>query len=300
MSNIAQLDVNLLLTLDVLFQERNVTRAAKRLGLSQPSVSLQLGRLRKFFGDPLLLPAPRGMRMTVRAEALREPLSAALKELERVVAPSGPFVPSVAEVTWRVSASDYGAAAIVAPALRNLRALAPKSRLALFELRPVALSGALESGALELAIHTMEGVPPGLRKRKLFTERYVMAARVGHPKLKRKPTLTEFCALEHVVFSNDGGGFIGATDKVLARLKVKRTVALSVAHFSSVVAALEQSDLVAMLPSRLLEGRSTLQRVEAPIEVPGFEMVMTWHERMHRDAGHQWLREQLSRARDVS
>lgn len=293
MRNITQLDVNLLLTLDVLLEERNVTRAARRLGLSQPSVSIQLARLRTFFGDPLLLPAPRGMQTTVRADGLREPLRGALRELERVVLPARPFEAATAELTWKVAASDYGALAIVAPSLDSFRSLAPKTRLALFQLKPVDLLSLLESGAIDLALHTLEGAPAGLRSRRLFREHYVLASRKGHPKLKRKPTLAQFCALEHVVVSNDGGGFVGATDKALARLGATRHVALSVPHFGSAMAALAQSELVAMLPARLLEGREDLQVVPAPLEVPGFEMVMIWHERVHRDPGHQWLRERL-------
>jgi DNA-binding transcriptional LysR family regulator len=92
--SLRRLDLNLLVTLDALLAENNVTRAAERLHLSQPSVSVQLARLREVFNDPLLLPGPRGMRPTARADALREPLREALESLERAVAPSSPFDPA--------------------------------------------------------------------------------------------------------------------------------------------------------------------------------------------------------------
>ena len=106
MNNFSRLDLNLLITLDVLLAERNVTRAAERLNLSQPSVSVQLAKLREVFDDPLLVPAQRGMRPTARADELREPLREALESLGRAVAPTKPFDPAEATTTWRVAAAD--------------------------------------------------------------------------------------------------------------------------------------------------------------------------------------------------
>jgi DNA-binding transcriptional LysR family regulator len=117
MANFGRLDLNLLITLDVLLAEHNVTRAAQRLNLSQPAVSVHLAKLREFFGDPLLLPGPRGMLPTVRAEELREPLRQALEALGYVVSPAQPFDPAEARHTWSVMASDYGESTIVLPAL---------------------------------------------------------------------------------------------------------------------------------------------------------------------------------------
>jgi len=115
MNNLRRLDINLLLTLDVLLSEHNVTRAAHRLNLSQPSVSVHLAKLRDIFGDPLLLPGPRGMRPTARADELREPLRQALEALERAVSPADAFNPAEAQQTWKVMASDYGESTILLP-----------------------------------------------------------------------------------------------------------------------------------------------------------------------------------------
>ncbi|MDE9389645.1 LysR family transcriptional regulator, partial [Pseudomonas aeruginosa] len=103
MINLRRLDLNLLVTLDVLLTEHNVTRAAERLNFSQPSVSVHLAKLRAIFNDPLLLPGPRGMRPTARAEELREPLRLALEALEQAVAPAAPFDPTQSRHTWRVA-----------------------------------------------------------------------------------------------------------------------------------------------------------------------------------------------------
>ncbi|WP_454832624.1 LysR family transcriptional regulator [Pseudoxanthomonas wuyuanensis] len=282
------------MTLDALLSEHNVTRAAQRLNLSQPSVSVHLAKLRDALGDPLLLPGPRGMRPTARADELREPLRQALDALERAVSPARPFDPAKALQTWRIAATDYGESTIVLPALGGLRSAAPGTRLAVLELVPPRIARQAEQGEIDLAFDTSEGAPPGLRRRALFRERYVLAGRAGHPRLKRRPTPAQFCKLEHVVVSPDGGGFRGVTDEALSRVGLARRVVLSVPHFLFVMSALASTDLVAMLPSRLLRGNPGLQIVEPPVAVPGFEMAMLWHERSHRDPAHRWLREHIA------
>lgn len=296
MNNLRRLDLNLLVTLDVLLTEHNVTRAAERLNLSQPSVSVHLAKLREIFGDPLLLPGPRGMRPTARAEGLREPLRLALEALEQAVAPASPFDPGAATDIWRIAASDYGESAILLPTLAGLRRAAPGTRIAVVEMVPSRIARQAEQGDIDLALHTVEGSPPNLRRRTLFNERYVLAGRAGHPSLKRRPTLEQFCALDQVIVSPDGGGFLGATDEALARHGLERRVVLSVPHFLFLRSVLESTDLVAMLPERLVQGSAALQVVDAPLEIPGYAMAMLWHERCHRDPAHQWLREQIVNA----
>lgn len=268
MINLQRLDLNLLRTLDVLLSENNVTRAAQRLNLSQPSVSIQLARLREIFADPLLMPGPRGMQPTARADELRQPLRAALAALEQAVAPVSTFDPATAAETWRVAATDYMASAILLPMLAGLRQASPGSRLAVFELQPARL-----------------------HQRLLFRERYVLAGRAEHSALRPGLSLETFCQLEHVIVSPDGGGFSAATDIALANLGLMRRVVLSVPHFLFMLETLRNSDLVAVLPERLVRGQSGLVVVEPPLAVAGFEMLMLWHERWHRDPAHQWLRQ---------
>ncbi|PFH07991.1 DNA-binding transcriptional LysR family regulator [Collimonas sp. PA-H2] len=294
MNNLRRLDLNLLVTLDVLLAEHNVTRAAQRLNFSQPSVSVHLAKLRDILGDPLLLPGPRGMQPTARANELREPLRQALDALERAVSPASPFDPAKASHTWRVAATDYSESTVLLPALSGLRAAAPGTRLAVLELVPPRIAKQAEQGEIDLAFHTSEGAPSGLRRRALFTERYVLAGRAGHPRLQRRPTLAQFCKLEHVIVSPDGGGFLGVTDEMLSEVGLARRVVLSVPHFLFVRSVLESTDLVAMLPSRLVRNTSALQLVEPPVDVLGYEMAMLWHERSHRDPAHQWLREYIA------
>jgi DNA-binding transcriptional LysR family regulator len=128
----------------------------------------------------------------------------------------------------------------------------------------------------------------------LFTEHYVLAGREGHPGLRRRLTLAQFCRLEFAIVSPDGGGFCSAADVALATMGLQRKVVLSVPHFLFLLSAVTDSDVVALVPSRLAIGAPGLRVVEAPLDVPGFEMAMVWHERVHRDPAHVWLRDQIS------
>ena len=294
MLNFGRLDLNLLLTLDALLAEHNVTRAAARLHLSQPSVSVHLAKLREALDDPLLLPGPRGMRPTARAEALRAPLRQALEALQRAVAADAPFDPAQASNRWRVAATDYGESTILLPALAALRSAAPGTRLAVLEMAPLQIAHQAEQGEIDLALHTRDGAPPNLRQRTLFAEHYVLAGRAGHPRLQRRPTLAQFCKLEHVIVSPDGGGFSGVTDAALHARGLQRRVVLSVPHFLFVIDALLHTDLVAMLPSRLVRAHPGLTLCAPPVAVEGYEMAMLWHERVHRDPAHRWLRERIA------
>ena len=292
-NSLRRLDLNLLVTLDALLAEHHVTRAAARLHLSQPTVSVQLSKLRDIFQDPLLLPGPRGMRPTARADELREPLRQALQSLQQAVSPSAAFDPATAHHTWRVAASDYGETTILLPALAGIRACAPGTRLAILGLTPPALAQQMEQGLIDLALHTRDDAPAGLRRKSLFTEHYVLVGRAGHPRLQRRLTLAQFCKLDHAVVSPDGGGFHAGTDMALEKHGLQRNVALSVPHFLFLETALQHTELVAMMPSRIVRNNPALQIVEPPIEVQGFEMWMLWPERLHRDAAHQWLREHI-------
>ena len=171
---------------------------------------------------------------------------------------------------------------------------APGIRLALVNLDPPALARQAEQGDIDLVFHIPDDSPPGLRSRAMFTEHYVLAGRRDHPHLKRRPTLARFCRLEHAIVSPDGGGFLGMTDRVLHRQGLSRNVVLSVPHFGTLLSVLASTDLVAMVPSRLVQNHAALRIQPAPLDIPGFDMHMLWPERLHRDATHQWLRDMIA------
>ncbi len=295
-NTLRQLDLNLLITLDILLAELNVTRAAQRLHLSQPTVSIQLARLRAFFDDPLLLPGPRGMQPTARAEQLREPLREALKGLSQVVAPANPFDPATAQQTWRIAAFDYGEYTILLPALAGLRRMAPGLRLAVEQCVPSAVQVKAHRGDIDLAFVTDTEATAEMRSKKMFTERYVLAGGKGHPGLETPPDVIQFAGLEQAIVSPEGGGFQGVTDRILAEQGLTRQVVLSVPHFLALNAVLATTELVAIVPLRMVQGHPDLQFTEPPVAIPGFDMLMVWPERLHRSPAHQWLRQQISGA----
>jgi DNA-binding transcriptional LysR family regulator len=297
MDNLQKIDLNLLVTLEALLTERNVTRAAGRLHLSQPSVSVQLRKLREIFADPLLSPAPGGMVPTARAQALLQPLRAALAKMRSVLEPRLSFDPATTQLTWQVAAADYAEYAILMPLLAELCKTAPGVRVAVREASHSRMIRQLESGAIDLGLLALEAAPERLHHRVLFKEHYVFVARKRHPALRRKLTLDTLCRLDHVVVSPDGGGFRGVTDAALEARGRKRRVVLSVPHFLFVPEVVARTDLVAFLPLRLVKDRSDeIQLVAPPLPLPSYEMAMIWHERSHLDPAHVWLREQVSRS----
>lgn len=291
----SSLDFNLLAAFEVLLAERNVTRAAARLHLSQPALSARLNRLRELLGDPLLLPARRGMIPTDRALALEQPLREALERLRAVVAERAPFDPARATLTVAIAATDYIQQVLLLPLILALRREAPGLRIAWRALDVPRLAEQMERGEVDLAILIPETAPARLQARKLFDETYVCIARRGHPEFRRKLDLDRFVALDHVMVSPRGGGFAGPTDEALALHGRARRVVLSIPSFLMVPEIVARSDLVALVPERLVRNRTeSLILCEPPLFVPGFAIGMLWHDRNGLPPAQRWLRERLA------
>lgn len=287
-----RLDLNLLVTLEALLVEQNVTKTAARLHLSQPAVSAQLSRLRDVFDDALLIPVQRGMVPTAKGAELLEPLRLALDQVRAAVAEHASFDPSSASLVISIACTDYTQVAIVKPLLKALRKLAPGIRVALHNLDVAELEARMARGDIDLAFMTPQTAPAGLRARHLFDERYVLIGRRRHPRLRGPISVDEFMALEHVVVSPRGGGFVTPADDALATLGHRRNVVLSSASFLFVPEMVSQSDFVALVPERLVAGGShKLTILDCPFPVPGFGMSMVWHERGHGHGAQRWVRD---------
>jgi DNA-binding transcriptional LysR family regulator len=287
-----RLDLNLLVTLEALLVEQNVTKTAARLHLSQPAVSAQLNRLRTVFDDPLLIPAQRGMTPTAKAIELLEPLRQALDQVRGTVARHRSFDPARAKLTVTIACTDYLQTAVVKPLVLALRTRAPGLRVALRHLDMPQLETQMARGDVDLALMTPEHAQPSLRTRHLFDERYVLIGRRNHPRLRKALTVKQFAQLEHVVVSLRGGDFTTPVDDVLEALGHRRNVVLSAASFSLVPEIVSQSDFVALVPERLVRSRADkLKVVDCPFPVQGFAVGMVWHERNHGHSGHRWVRE---------
>jgi DNA-binding transcriptional LysR family regulator len=288
------LDLNLLVALDTLLAERNVTRAAARLNLSQSAMSATLGRLRRVFGDPLLLRTSGGMLPTSKALELAAPLRQVLGEISRLIRGRGAFDPAAAEVTFTIAASDYVEFAILPRLVDFLEARSPRARLAVRPMDFAAVGRQLESGEVDLGILGAAFAPPNMRSRPLFQERFVCVVRREHPRVRERLTLDDFCDLDHVLVSPSGGGFTAPADDALAAIGRGRRVRLSVPHFLLVPEILKRSDMLVVLPERLARGYGERFGVfDLPFELAPFTLVAIWHERTHRDPALAWLRQSL-------
>lgn len=293
MRDIRTLDLNLLKALDALLDERNVTRAAARLAITQPAMSGMLTRLRESFDDPLFVRTQRGVVPTQRALELTGPIKQVLGEIDALLQPST-FDPQTADLTVSIATTDYGLRAVVVPFLLALKQRAPRIRVAAQPASDGLARARLERGELDLALLTPERTPSDLYARHLFDERYVCALRRDHPDARGSSLpLDRFCALDHALVSYAGGDFTGVTDDALAKLGRARRVSLSVASFLILPEVLRASDLVAVLPRRLVTEADGLALLDPPITIPGFTKVIAWHARTHRHPGHRWLRELL-------
>ncbi|WP_370175314.1 LysR family transcriptional regulator [Sphingobium abikonense] len=288
-------DLGLLVTLETLLKERNVTRAARRLNLSQPAMSARLARLREALGDPLLIPSQRGMILTQRALDMMQPLQEALDGVRRVVEQGAPFNPETLRATVVIAASDYVQYALLARYSVTLRAEAPMIRIAWRALDLMALTTQLERGEVDLALAMPESAPVGMRQRRLCDEEYVVVARQGHPSIRGSLDLDLFCALDHVVVSPKGGGFAGPTDAALEAIGRRRNVVLSTPGFLIVPEIVSRSDMIALIPRRIADGWSErVQLLEPPLHIPGFAIASIWHERTTNHPAQIWLRDRLA------
>lgn len=294
--NIRKLDLNLLVILDALLDERNVTRAAARLGMSQPAVSAALARLRRQFGDPLFIRAQRGLIPTAKAVALAEAVKGVIYEAQTLLRPAS-FDPAEAEGRFTIATTDYMQATVVVPLLEKLRTRAPGLAIIVRSLELSDIRALLERGDLDLAITIPEFAASDLQSRKLYRERYVGAARKGHPILNGRLTVQAFCSYPHAFVAPRGGPPYGPVDEALTGTRYRRNIALTVPSFLVLPYVLRSTDLVVTAPERLIAGmRSQLSLFELPLSVPEFDVIAVWHPRAQNDARHRWVRGLLAEA----
>lgn len=291
--DIRTLDLNLLKVLNALIEERSVTRAANRLGMTQPAISGILLRLRDSFGDPLLIRAHRGMVPTSRALELAPAVRRVLADIESLLQPPS-FDPASAEFTLSIAASDYALSVVLEPFFASLRRQAPGARTVVHPLSRSTIARQLESGAVDIAIMA-EATEPDLHVRSLFDERFICAMREGHPAAEAAWSLDLFCSLDQLLVSFDGG-FEGMTDRALGAIGRQRRVVLSIASFLVLPTILRSTDVIAVAPARLVSNAPGLLARTPPFEIPGFTLSAAWHERSHRDPALAWTRSLLAEA----
>jgi DNA-binding transcriptional LysR family regulator len=282
-------DLNLLLAFDALWTERHVTRAAKRVGLTQSAMSHALRRLRAQLEDPLFQATPRGLQPTARAHALAPPLAEALALVRRAVTTPAPFSPAALKRTFTLGTTDYGDLVLLPRLMARLAREAPGVQLV---TRPGSDEAPLLAGEHDLNFGVAAPESADVRSEKLFDDGFVSLLRAQHPLAKQRLTLERFVALGHVLISPTGRGE-AAVDVALRRLGRTRHIALRVPHFLSAPLVVAESDLIVTLPARVAEALAAPDRLilrRPPLEVPGFMVSLFWHARNDDDAAHRWLR----------
>ena len=288
----------LLASLRTMLDERNITRAAVHLGISQPALSAQLARLRDVFGDQLLTPAAsgKGMVLTPRGAELREPLRHALQHLEDVVSKPAVFEAAKSDRTFTIGANDNATAIMGSRLIAMVRDNGlSRIRLAFRGIDFARLIDQLETGEIDVALVSKTALPKSLPHQPLLEEEFMMAQRKDHPRGMRRPSLKDYTRLDHVIVSGDGGGFHGFIDDILHQKGLARRVGVSVQYYSVVPLILQTTDLVCTLPARFLSRyQTTLTPLRLPFDTRRFSLHATWHARFDQDPGHQWLRRQLA------
>lgn len=292
MVNLAQVDLNLLVVLRAVLEERSATRAAARLHVTQPAVSNALARLRELFADPLVVRTARGFVPTARGEALAAPLAALLTGVEGLVAGPAAFDPKTTRRRFSIAAGDV----FSLTELPHLAALFAK-RLPHASLRVVSVEQLVESeglarGEVDLLVGIPPTVPSECATEPAYEDRIVCVVRRDHPRAKRTLTLETYASLPHVELTFFGTS-ADRVDRALARAGLTRRVAVSVPHFAAAPLVVARTDCVATVPARVAHALAAvhpLRVFEVPVAVPALSIRQMWHARAQHDPAVHLLR----------
>ncbi|MBU8814404.1 LysR family transcriptional regulator [Mycolicibacterium goodii] len=289
-THITGVDLNLLPALFVLLEERQVSRAATRVGLSQPAMSRALQRLRRIFDDALLVPGRDGYTLTPRAERLRTRLAGVMPELDALFGPEH-FEPGTATGSYRLALSDYSVALFGADLARTIHQRSPGSSVVYQQLGDEAFAE-LNAGGIDLLV-LGRPAPSHLAYRELFTDHFVCAVSHGHPLADRgQLSIDDYLKYPHIRIEIEQG----TTHLIEDALPGPRKVAISTPFYTFAVDMLSGTDLVVTFPARLvakLTNPSGVRIVDAPESFPELPFYAVWHPRLDHDASHRWLRSML-------
>lgn len=301
--NIGRVDLNLLVYLDVLLRERNVTRAADQLGLSQPAMSNGLRRLRDLFDDPLLVRTSDGMTPTERAEELQPIVRGLLATVDKAVQPRTDFDAGSARRVFRIMASDYAESTLMPRILLKLRESAPGITLDIMTPSDVSFQD-VEQGKVDMAINRFDALPQSFHQKVIWQDGFSCLIGAQSP-LLRDFTLESYLQAQHVWVSKTGMGVgvgvnpddvqrLGWVDEALNRLGKKRRITMFTRHYQAAMLLAEQTDLIVTLPSKAAVLQSNNPRVVVkppPFEIPSIDLKMAWSPLLHNDPAHRWMRQ---------
>ena len=286
----ARPDFNLLVTLDVLLAEGNVTRAAQRLRLSASAMSRALARLRETTGDPLLVRAGRGLVPTPRAIELRERVRQLVQDGEAVLRPAEKLNLKQIARTFTLRTSEGFVENFGPDLIARIGEEAPGVRLR-FVQKPNKDSAPLRDGTVDLETGVVETTTaPELRVQALFRDRYIGVVRKGHPLSKGKITPSRYAAGRHICVSREGLDR-GPSDEALKPSGLERDIVTIVGGFSTALGLARASDLIASVPERHTGNlRAGMHTFPLPVSMPEFTVSLLWHPRLDADQAHRWLR----------
>jgi LysR family nod box-dependent transcriptional activator len=295
--NLSGLDLNLLVAFDALLSERSVTRAAQRVGLSQPGMSNALGRLRRLLNDPLLVRQGATLVPTARAEALVAPVHEALELIRGALDAPLRFDPATDRRSFRLSCSDYSVLMLIGPLVRALAAEAPA---VVVEVVPRLADAprALANGDVDLVIEPPEIMGDAdLESLRLWDDHWACCVWEGNTHVGKRMTLERYTALGHLIYSMGGAGQpVALPDLHLGRLGIPRRIEVSVESFLLAPFLLQGTDLVTLIPKRaeaFLRRIGDIRVLESPIDLPGLVETLWWHSRSTTDPAHAWLRTRI-------
>ena len=293
--NIQALDLNLLKVFEALAEERSATRAGARVGLTQSSVSNALNRLRQVFGDELFVRTPQGMMPTPRARALEEPVRSALNGLRDALADRAGFDISTATGAVRIATSDILVVALGSRLLGAITSAASGVDLRFLPLDKRTVFNDLDADRIDFAIGTFSSRPRRLFSRTLMVDRFVCAARRGHPAFDNGLTLDSFTAYPHVLMSLMGDEK-GAIDEALAEVGRSRRVGVTVGHFLSVPTMLAETNYLSTVPasaSGIMTAGGICETTSLPIKTTRWNVDLIWSRRADVDPLQSWARSKL-------
>ncbi|SMF33850.1 transcriptional regulator, LysR family [Azospirillum oryzae] len=317
--NLAALDMNLLVVFDALMEERNVTRAGRRVGLTQPAVSNALSRLRLLLKDQLFIRTPAGMQPTARALEIAGPVQQALAQIKDALEPSW-FDPATAELSFALAAGDYIGSTLLPPLTELLRDRAPGVRLRVLPANTLDLMHFLDNGECDMAIGFFDTIPERLDAMPLWAESVSLVARWDHPLASGPMSLERLAEAPHILISQTGQEDDGSSDGYLlshglrrqvmtrSHLALRRSleerglrlrVALTVPYYSAVLPIVMQSDLVTLLPHRVALSLHRLAGVavrDLPCPLEAVQIQGLWHRQVTARASHTWLRRLVAEA----
>lgn len=290
--NLMQFDLNLLLAFDAIYRHQSLSLAANELSLTQPAVSAALKRLRTHLGDPLFVRTSRGMRPTPFGDDIAPKVSQVLEVLRGLDKPAV-FNPASTDIHYRVYINDIGMIVTMPAVVNHLREHAPHARMTLVDLRPDEVVDALDSGDIDLAIGYFFGMPNWAHQQNLRNTKFVCLVKRDHPEIGDTLSLEQFLRCRHALYATSGSMHYGV-EQALARLSLSRNVALTVPRFSALPFLVAQSDLIVTVPEDLALLFAQLLDVKVfklPLSQANFQIKQYWHERLHAEPAHKWLRQ---------